>query len=173
MMSAHTLQHAPSETLYRVDADLKCVPEHEATAAQIVRDAIQECGTPSHSTIAVATGLSAGNGGKVSRWTAGEQSPGLIHLVKLARTMPRLASAICRRVLDLCAPVAHVARPLPDRLCSVLVEVGDVAREIHLAMADGRVDAGERDRILREIGEARRELDRLERDLDAGVTHNV
>lgn len=164
-MSAHTLQHAPSETLYRVDADLKCVPEHEATAAQIVRDAIQDAGEPGHREIAIAAGLSGGSGGKVSRWREGEQSPGLIHLVRLTRTMPRLASAIARRVLALSAPVAHIARPLPDRLCSVMSEFGDVAREVHMALADGRVDAGERDRVLREIGEARRELDRLERDL--------
>lgn len=164
--SAHTIDSARPKTPRQVDPDLKCVPEHEGVAAQIVRDSIQECGTPSHSTIAVAAGLSAGSGGKVSRWAEGEQSPGLIHLVRLSHTMPRLAAAIARRVIALCEGGPHVARPLPERVCSVLAEVGDVARAVHEALAgDGQIDDGERDRILREIGDARRELDRLERDL--------
>lgn len=58
-----------------------------------------------------------------------------------------------------------VSMPLPERVLSCMAEIGDLSREIHLALADGTVDAGERSRILTELGHARAELDRLERDL--------
>jgi len=164
-MAAHTLQSVTSRDADRVTSGLMTVPEHERRAARIVADAITAAGDPGHREIAIAAGMSGTSGSKVSRWTSGDCSPGLVHLVRLAPVMPRLVAGICRGLLDLCSEAAHVSRPLPERVCQCMAEVGDVAREVHLALADGRVDAGERARILTEIGEARRELDRLERDL--------
>ncbi len=161
----HVEHFARAKALVRVAPDLNCVPVQNAIAAQIVRNAIPDAGNPTHEQIAVACGFSAGSHGKVSKWLSGEASPGLLHLVRMTGSLPRVVRAICRCLLALCEPIAHVPQQLPHRVCSLFAEVGDLSREIQASLSDGRLDDRERSAIRKEIGDARNQLDRLEMDL--------
>lgn len=165
-IGSHESQDARSKYLSRVAPSLSCVPEHERIAAQIVRDAIEST-DESQESIALAAGMTAGSRSKVQRWRTGECSPGLVHLVRLAQSKPSLCEAIARGLLSLCAPRQHVARPLPERVCLALQELGHVSHEATMALADGVIDDAERRSIRREIQHAREQLDALERDLGA------
>jgi hypothetical protein len=92
-------------------------------------------------------------------------APSLMHLVRLAATQPALIEALARELVSLSPERKHVSRPLPDRCLHLLSEVGDVAREVQSAVADGNVDAGEAASIRRELQHARQVLDAIERDL--------
>lgn len=161
----HAENFARAKTLVRVAPDLNCVPVQNAIAAQIVRNAIPDAGNPTHEQIAIASGFSAGSHGKVSKWLSGEASPGLLHLVRMTASLPRVVRAICRCLLAMCEPASHVQQPLPNRVCGLFAEVGDLSREIQASLSDGRLDDRERSAIRKEIGDARNQLDRLEMDL--------
>jgi hypothetical protein len=157
----HGFERAARVVLDRVVPGLGTVPAQEDTVARLISIALEVCSC-SQAEMSVAVGVGRS---KVTRWVGGECAPSLLHLVRLAAARPDVCEALVRGLQALYPERHHAARPLPARVCSCIAEFGDVAREVHLALADGRVDAGERDRILREIGHARRELDRLERDL--------
>lgn len=157
----HVVHSARAKLLDRGLPALDTVPAQEATVARLLRKALHVSGCEQTD---MADACDVGHS-KVSRWIRGECTPGLIHLARLAQSKPGLCEAILRGLQDLYPTRTHIARPLPDRICSVMAEVGDLAREIHLALADGQVDEQERARIRKELGEARAELDRLERDL--------
>ena len=164
--TVHASDDARAKYLQRVSPELNCVPEPERIAAQIVRDAI---GDSSQESVAIAAGMTAGSRAKVARWMAGDCSPGLVHLVRLALSKPGLVEAIARALLSLSTRPQHVARPLPERVCHALQELGHVSHETAMALADGVIDEQERRAIRREIQHARDVLDQLERDVDAQV----
>jgi hypothetical protein len=91
----------------------------------------------------------------------------LRHMWALSARYPNEVRCVGQALVALCEPGTHNASPLPDRVCSVMAEVGDVARETALAWADHRITPDERARLRREIREAHAALEALERDIDA------
>jgi hypothetical protein len=160
----HIVNPTKAKILARVaqSSILATVHPDSATVAQVIRDALEATETTQEE-----LSLAAGSRGKASQWCLGVNAPSLLHLVRLADAKPGLCEAILRGLLALCSRDPHVARPLPERVCRVLAEIGDVGREVHMAIADGVIDEHERRTMRREIQHAREQLDQLERDLDA------
>jgi hypothetical protein len=70
------------------------------------------------------------------------------------------------RVLLLGRPAHNAADPT-ERLVDAMRELGELAGEVRIAAGDGRWTPGERSRVLAAIAEARAELDKMERDVEA------
>jgi len=156
--SDHSTKRDPSEgILSTVHPDLR-------TSAQVIRDALASA-TCTQDGLGEAAGVSKG---KASGWCIGLNAPSLLHLVRIGRARPAVLEAIARGLAVLCATDRHIARPLPERVCQALQELGHVSAEVTQALAgDGVVDKQERRAIRREIQHARDQLDQLEGDLNA------
>jgi hypothetical protein len=159
----HAINREPILCAVRGNPSDSLVPEHEAIAARLVRDAIRDGGA----TFA-QVGDATGNGkSKVARWSTGECAPSLLHLVRLSQFRPTVCTAIARGLLALCEPSRHIARPIVDRMMQLTIEIGHTAHEIQAAQADGHVDDEERARIRRELSHVIEVATQAMRDLDS------
>lgn len=161
----HVLEDARAKTLGRDSGSeiLSAAHPDSRAAAQVVRDALASTGL-TREQLGDAAGVSKG---KAAGWALGVTAPSLVHLVRLAASKPGLCEAIIRELAKLCASDRHVARPLPERVCHALQELGHVSHEATMALSDGVIDDQERRSIRREIQHARDVLSALERDVDA------
>lgn len=68
---------------------------------------------------------------------------------------------------DLTRGAAHAAQPPHARLMRVMAEAGEIAGDLHTALADGRVTPNERAKLQKDIADAIEQLSAMSRDLDA------
>lgn len=95
----------------------------------------------------------------------GNEKP--LHLGDVYAMPADVAADLLRRVLDAVEqrPRVHMS---PERhLLAVTRELGDVARELEIRIADGVLDADDRAVLRREIADARDRLDAMARDVDS------
>lgn len=90
----------------------------------------------------------------------------VVQLVRAAGKCPSYVAAVARGLLALTEAPA-IAGDLCERVCAAMAEGGDVARVVLQAWADRRIDADERDDVVREIDEAIEALQRLRADVVA------
>lgn len=161
---AHAVDHETAKRLPLGVRQEVITPEQAArnVAADMLRTARGAC---SQSSLADAAGVAQQH---VAQWedTDAVRSPSLLHLVRAAQSRPTVVAAVGRALVLLCTRPQHVARPVQERLCCVMAEVGDVGRAVHQALADGAIDEAERRAVHREIDEAIEVLAQLKRDLD-------
>lgn len=103
---------------------------------------------------------------RASMWedAACPMTPGLVHLIRACSTPQRVVvKRICEAMIALCDDAPMSMRSIPEQVCMVSAEHGDVARECAVALLDGHMTATEAMRVLREIHEERAALDQLER----------
>lgn len=98
---------------------------------------------------------------RASMWEDPEcpMTPGLVHMIRACSTPQRVVvKRICEAMIALCDDAPMFARSIPEQVCMVSAEHGDVAREVSTAM-----------RIMREIDEEMMTLQQLRRAVDAAA----
>lgn len=141
-------------------------PERRAAgelASTLLDRALVSCGV-SQAQVASAIGVCRE---RVRDWCDADKEPAITlrDLVVVMRRLPTLGAELVRAQANLVderrgpglAPLAHVAR--------VSAEAGDLARTVSEALADGDLDAAERERIDRELAHVISAAEAARRDL--------
>lgn len=71
-----------------------------------------------------------------------------------------------QRLEDATAGAAHAAEAPHARLMRVMAEAGEIAADLHKALADGRLAPHERAKLQKDIADAIEQLTAMSRDLD-------
>ena len=161
----HTIDCERAKTLPLRVAHAEVTPAHQCSA-QIV---VAARGKVSQGQIADACGTAQQ---KVSAWEDADNplSPSLARILMLAQGKHRhVAVSIAHAILTIADESPRTMRSLPELVCDVTTEHGDVAREVSTAIRDQHVTHAEAIRIMREIDEEMAALQQLRRAVDAAA----